>query len=137
MSDPQELGAVFYRARMRQNISLEDLEQQTKIRRRFLLAIEEGRFEEVPAEVYLKGFLRSYARAVRLDPEEVVSQYYHLNSSEPDEAEAAPSEEVQRHSVRRRKAKQRKRQRIAFAVIVLLALAAGAAYYFWNSVELL
>jgi cytoskeletal protein RodZ len=48
----------------------------TKIQPNFLQYLEEERFEELPAEVYVRGFLRSYARELRLDEEDIVELYF-------------------------------------------------------------
>lgn len=47
----------------------------TKIQPTFLAYLEEERFEELPAEVYVRGFLRIYARELRLDEEAILSGY--------------------------------------------------------------
>ena len=49
------------------------MEQITRINRTYLQAIEDGRFEELPAPVYARGFVRSYARHLGVDPEEAVA----------------------------------------------------------------
>ncbi len=145
MNNLQELGSVFYRARMELNLSIEELEQQTKIRSRFLRAIEDGRFDEIPGEVYLKGFLRSYARAVDLDPEQVLIQYYQLaggaeapvKNQPPPKPTADESVPVRaRPSLRQRRARQRRRQRVIAAVALVVLVAAGAALFFWNDLSI-
>lgn len=59
--------------RTKRGLSLPDVEQVTRINRTYLQAIEDGRFEELPAPVYARGFVRSYARHLGLDPEEAVA----------------------------------------------------------------
>lgn len=54
-------------------LSLSDVERDTRINRVYLEAIEDGRFEDIPAPVYARGFVRSYARYLGLDPEESVA----------------------------------------------------------------
>lgn len=54
-------------------LSLSDVERDTRINRVYLEAIEEGRFQDIPAPVYARGFVRSYARYLGLDPEEAVA----------------------------------------------------------------
>lgn len=142
MNDLQELGSVFYRARLQKNLSLEELEQQTKIRLRFLHAIEEGNFDEAPGEVYLRGFLRSYAKAVDLDPEQVLIQYEQLSgrgfngSVTPQDVQTAENPaplSSPRLTARQRRARQRRRQRFAAAVLLAVAVALAALYYFRDS----
>jgi len=59
-------------------LSLEAVEAETHVRRRFLQAIEEERWEELPGAVYGRGFVRLYAQAVGLDPRLAVEQFDHV-----------------------------------------------------------
>jgi len=70
-----ELGAWLQETREAQDLSLEDVEAQTRIRRAFLEALEEGHYDILPGEVYVRGFLRNYALHLGLDPEEVQRRY--------------------------------------------------------------
>lgn len=54
------IGAVLRAARLKRGLSLEAVAQQTRISKRFLQALEEDRFDEFPAFVYMRGFLKSY-----------------------------------------------------------------------------
>ena len=59
-------------ARIMRGLSTADVERDTRINRGYIDAIEEGRFETLPAPVYARGFVRSYARYLGLDPVEAV-----------------------------------------------------------------
>jgi cytoskeleton protein RodZ len=63
------------RARERAELSVEDLSQRTKIQLHLLEAMERGDFASVPGGLFARGFLRAYAKEVRLDPEAVVADY--------------------------------------------------------------
>ncbi len=78
-----ELGALLREAREDRGISLLEAEQATRIRRVFLQAIEEDRFQDLPGEVYGRGFVRNYARFLGLDPDVIVQQYPRPASPEP------------------------------------------------------
>jgi transcriptional regulator with XRE-family HTH domain len=54
------VGAVLRAARMKRGLSIEAVAQQTRISKRFLEALEDDRFDEFPAFVYMRGFLKSY-----------------------------------------------------------------------------
>jgi flagellar biosynthesis protein FlhG len=62
---------------IRKHLSLEfdEVAAQTKVGKHNLKAIEEGDIEALPAPVYLKGFLRTYAKALGLDPQRVTEDY--------------------------------------------------------------
>jgi cytoskeleton protein RodZ len=62
-------------AREARSLSLDDVAHVTRIPRASLSALEEGRFDRLPAPVFVRGFIRSYARAVGLDPATVVRLY--------------------------------------------------------------
>lgn len=65
----QELGALLKRERERRGLSLRDIMDTTKISRRNLSALEEGQVNLLPHPVYLKGYIKNYARLLDLDPE--------------------------------------------------------------------
>jgi hypothetical protein len=66
MSSP--LGETLRRARLSKNVTFEDAERVTRIRREYLEALEREDFGRLPAPVYARGFLRSYAGYLGLDP---------------------------------------------------------------------
>lgn len=63
----QSLSALLKNRREDLNFSLETVSDQTKIRIEYLKNLEEGKYEDFPSEVYLKGFLKTYARFLNLD----------------------------------------------------------------------
>lgn len=65
----QELGALLKRERERRGLSLRDVMDATKISRRNLSALEEGQVQLLPHPVYLKGYIKNYARLIGLDAE--------------------------------------------------------------------
>ncbi|MEO8581347.1 MAG: helix-turn-helix domain-containing protein [Patescibacteria group bacterium] len=69
----KKVGQVLAEYRLKQNISLEKIAQITRIRVEFLKAIEDNRFEELPAEPFVRGFLHSYANYLGLDPETILA----------------------------------------------------------------
>src|SRR5437763_1526696 len=71
LSVPERL----YAARERKGVDLYRAERDTKIRARYLAALERGEYGEMQGDVYTKGFLRNYAVYLGLDPEEVIAQW--------------------------------------------------------------
>ena len=67
------LGERFRAAREARGLSLSDVSEQIRIRSVYLAAIEEENWGSIGAPVYIRGFLRTYARFLGLDPEEVVA----------------------------------------------------------------
>lgn len=78
----ERIGQQLKAAREGQGITLAQVQQKTKIRMRYLEAIERGAFDVVPGEVYLKGFIRSYCRVVGVDSEALLEQYQELRAPE-------------------------------------------------------
>ncbi len=68
-------GAWLKREREMRGVSLREVAQATRIGMRALEALEEERFEELGADIFIKGFLRSYARYLGINADEVVLRY--------------------------------------------------------------
>jgi cytoskeletal protein RodZ len=65
----------LFSARERKGVDLYRAERDTKIRARYLAALERGDYKELPGAVYTKGFLRNYALYLGLDPDDVLLQW--------------------------------------------------------------
>ncbi|WP_318247656.1 MULTISPECIES: helix-turn-helix domain-containing protein [Solibacillus] len=70
-----ELGARLKEARLARGYSLEDLQNITKIQKRYLIGIEEGNYAIMPGSFYVRAFIKQYAEAVGLDADEVLTEY--------------------------------------------------------------
>jgi hypothetical protein len=77
-----KLGEVLRTAREAKGVDLPRVERDTKIRVRYLTALETGDYGELPGAVYTKGFLRNYGAYLGLDPDYLVD-LYRLESSAP------------------------------------------------------
>jgi transcriptional regulator with XRE-family HTH domain len=75
MADAELLGQMLREARQRMNLSLAQAEKQTRIRAKYLEALEQGSYLVLPSIVHTRGFLRTYARFVGLDGDLVVSRF--------------------------------------------------------------
>lgn len=62
-------------ARIAKGYSLDDLQEKTKIQKRYLSAIEEGNYGVMPGTFYVRAFIKQYAEAVDLDPTELLETY--------------------------------------------------------------
>jgi cytoskeletal protein RodZ len=70
-----EIGNSLREARLRQGLDLARVEDDTKIRAKYLQGLEDERFEVLPSETYVKGFLRTYAEYLGLDGQLYVDEY--------------------------------------------------------------
>lgn len=68
----RRIGEVLRQSRTARGITLADVEQDIRINRTYIEALENARFDVLPAPVYARGFMRSYARYLGLDPDEAL-----------------------------------------------------------------
>lgn len=78
------VGSILKSAREEKGLTLDEIREATRIHPRFLAALEEGDYSVFSSPVHLKGFLRTYARFLELDEEEVMAFF----RREYDEREA-------------------------------------------------
>jgi cytoskeleton protein RodZ len=96
-----EIGNSLREARLRQSLDFPEIEQGTKIRGKYLRALEDEQFDVLPAQTYVKGFLRSYAEYLGLDGQLYVDEYnsrFVVGEEEPQSRprrSASPSRGVQ------------------------------------------
>ncbi len=89
----ESIGRYLKTEREVRQISLEELAQTTRIPLRHLASLEDDRLERLPGDVFVRGFLKSYAKAVGLTLDEVLRRYEHTSrqsSLPPSEPNAAP-----------------------------------------------
>jgi cytoskeleton protein RodZ len=128
-----DIGNTLREARIRRGLTIADVESVTKIRARYLEALEENDFEVIPAPTYVKGFLRTYALLLKLDADALVAEY--RSSYEPrnkDDVEVVGAETPARSRGRTARQQQRQKTRrvqrgyilagvVAVVIIALLA----------------
>ncbi len=90
-----EIGKALKAAREARGLSLNDVEADIKIRHKYLEALENEDYRVLPGKVYVKGFLRNYARYLGLNSDEIIAMYINEHAVEeelePDVTEAAPA----------------------------------------------
>jgi cytoskeleton protein RodZ len=79
-----EIGQKLRQARIDRGLELSDVEQETKIRAKYLGAIEDERWDVLPGDPFNRGFLVSYADFLDLDPEPLVDEYKRLHAQAPE-----------------------------------------------------
>src|SRR6187200_1373426 len=70
-----DIGTTLREARMRARIDISEIESETKIRAKYLRALENEEWDLLPGPTYVKSFLRSYADALGLDGRMLVEEY--------------------------------------------------------------
>ena len=78
----ETIWGVLTKCRIEKGLSVEDIVRQLKIPEGYVIALEQGQFEVLPAPAFARGYLRNYARLLELDEQELVKNY---NDSMEDE----------------------------------------------------
>lgn len=122
-----DIGNSLREARIRRGLSIKDVADATKIRSKYLEALEEDDFEVLPGPVFAKAFLRTYASFLRLDADELIASYQRGHEGRKDDPVVLRTEAVQqprsRTTAERRKRRTRRNQR-GYALVGVLAVAA-------------
>ncbi len=122
-----EIGTTLRDARVRRNISLQQAGDDTKIRVKYIQAMENEDFDVLPGGTYVKGFLRTYADYLGVDFQVVLDEYN----------ERFGASDIHEHTIqppRTAKPKApRKHQNFLFVAILAVAIIAALAYLGWGN----
>lgn len=80
-----EVGEKLKEARKAKGYTLDDLQQMTKIQKRYLIAVEEGNLEVLPGNFYARAFIKQYADTVGLDGEQLLKDHSDIPKAKNDE----------------------------------------------------
>lgn len=115
------IGDKLRQAREAQAITLHDIANKTNISVRFLDALEKGQVEKLPGGIFTRGFVRSYASQVGIDPDDAVRQYVAAHpgiGTDEDVENTQPSQST---------------VPLLVGGLILLLLLLGAGYLWWQS----
>jgi cytoskeleton protein RodZ len=125
-----EIGNSLREARLRKELDFPELEQGTKIRAKYLRALEDETFDQLPASTYVKGFLRTYADYLGLDGQLYVDEY-NVRYGSGDEAlerrvrgNSSPRRPRQRH--------RRLESRVVWLALVGIAVVTALVIAAWR-----
>jgi hypothetical protein len=126
-----EIGNSLRTARERQGLGYPEIELATKIRAKYIRALEEEDFTAIPGDAYMRGFLRTYADYLGLDGEVYVEEYASRNiSSWRDEVPPRPA---RRRVPRRDRPLERRAVLLVLAGIVGVTVLVFVAWRFGGS----
>jgi cytoskeleton protein RodZ len=125
---PQEtqipgLGAFLRREREKRNLSHEQVAELTRLRRHMVAALEEEDWDKLPPPVFVKGFVKSYAKALGLDQKEVLDLY---------ERVPRPEAETPKLVLEPRRASKRPLVFVLAMAVVLAAILLFAWQAYWS-----
>jgi hypothetical protein len=127
-----EIGYSLRSARERQGLGFPEIELATKIRAKYIRALEEEDFEALPGDSYVRGFLRTYAEYLGLDGEIYVDEYAsRFHAADPWHDEPAPRRRPRR--TRRDRSIERRAVVLALAGIAMLTALVFAAWRYGGS----
>ncbi len=112
---------------MRQGLDLNEMEYRTKVRAKYLRALEEEQFDQLPAHTYIKGFLRTYADALGMDGQLYVDEYNSRFVAGDDE-QPLRSRRVPQARAR----KQKRESRVVFIALAAIALVTALVIAAWR-----
>jgi hypothetical protein len=124
-----EIGNSLREARMRRQVDLNQAELATKIRVKYLRALEDEHFDQLPSPTYVKGFLRTYAEYLGLDGQLYVDEF----NSRFVAGEEQNSERPRRSSVRPERRTRRLEAAIVVLVVAVVAIVTLVVVAAWNS----
>jgi len=124
----ESFGARLKREREQRKITLEDVSISTKIGTRFLIALEEEHFDQLPGGVFNKGFVRAYARHLGIDEEQAIADFLEASgANQPDpKAEEAPILEV------REEAPTHMAARVPWGILAAAVVAIAVGFTLWG-----
>ncbi|WP_003541287.1 helix-turn-helix domain-containing protein [Desulfotomaculum nigrificans] len=117
-----QIGETLRKARTEKGYSLEFLEESTKIRAKYLEALENEKFDVLPGQVYAKAFLRTYAKYLNLDVDEIMAEFNQRQNKEEPVEVSAPEPEPQING-------SSKKWRYLVAGLAIVSLFAFKSYY--------
>jgi cytoskeleton protein RodZ len=125
MSTTASAGSLLREARAKSGLSLEDVSAQTKIAVPALQALERDDFSRLGQPVYVRGYLRKFAKALNLPENSVVAAF--------DARESPREPGAQQMRLAREAVEVRPRSKSAIWILLVVGAAAGGGYFLWQS----
>lgn len=124
------IGEALKQARESKGITLTQAEEDTKIRKRYLQALEDGDYDIIPGMVYAKGFLRNYANYLGLNQDEVMIEYKLLNVPVREDGPRPDIQQViQRRRISSRSNRRNYKATVTVAFIAILIFAVYGMFF--------
>jgi cytoskeleton protein RodZ len=121
-------GTKLKREREKQKVTLDDVSISTKIGTRFLQALENDRFQELPGGIFNKGFVRAYARHLGLDEDQTLSEFA-LASGEDAPKQVSAGEAAAKPKIWQEEPSERTELPWGYLVVALIVVGFGLAFW--------
>jgi cytoskeletal protein RodZ len=129
-----DIGSSLREARTRQGLDFDEMEFRTKVRAKYLRALEAEQFDQLPGHTYIKGFLRTYADSLGMDGQLYVDEYNSRYVS-GEEEQPLRTRRVPNQGRRQRQRRESRLVAIAVTAIVVLTVLVFAAWKFGGTAE--
>lgn len=127
--DEAPISVTLREARLRQGLAISDCAEATRIRERYLVAIEDGRFESLPDPAYVQGFVRAYAAHLGVRVEGPVRELPAASAGgTASRGRVAPHRDATRVTGRRTGGRRGRRARgwiVPLAIVIVVAVVAA------------
>lgn len=127
----EQIGRTLKERRERLGLTLEEVERSTRMRTQRLEALEEGRFDTLPSQVQLHGFLRNYADFLGLDADDLLANYQ-SSLAEPGKKRSPALHGKPRRTPRGPLGSPARRRSLAETLLSGIVIAAVAAVFLWG-----
>jgi len=120
----EDFGSYLKHERKLRGVSLEEIASSTKVHIRYLRALEDNNYDDLPGEVFIKGFIRSYSKAIGANEEDLLSAYDESVGRERHE-------KLQKEIEEQENADQRKKmiQKNSLVLMVAVLVVSGVIYF--------
>ncbi|MCA9386057.1 helix-turn-helix domain-containing protein [Candidatus Dojkabacteria bacterium] len=117
----EQVGEKLRQKRKELGKSLLDVEVETKIKQKYIKALEEGAYEVFPAEVYIKGFLKNYAKFLELNPELILKLYRRERTNENTQETLQGADSNRQLTSRKIRAGQNRKTWVIIGISIILS----------------
>lgn len=131
----ESFGAQLKREREQRKITLDDISLATKIGTRFLVAIEEDQFDQLPGGIFNKGFVRAYARHLGLDETRAIADFVAATGPTLPESQPQDAPELAAMAVRLPETASRKKDDdggIPWGIFAMVLLVTAFGFAVWG-----
>jgi cytoskeleton protein RodZ len=131
-----QIGSILRETRIRMGLSLKEVSEITKVRVKYLAALEEDEYGALPGPTFIKAYLRTYASVLRLDADGLVEEYrssYERRKSAQSEYYDLTLEQMRSRAMRGRKKRPMRNTRRGYTVVGVLAVLAVVLLAYFGS----